>query len=299
VVPDESIAVMEWNFDRRLAVRSVVIGTVLAFAGIGITILWPDKKWLGWVFLWAAGAAFFAWIVFEIWQRFAIEWKRWLLALLAGGVVFCALYYLHSSTSEEDRPPQTSISFANPPSAQIKPSVTPHKQPEGIEHPLQKLSAPSQPPRAHIHILGSSFQQPLLPGTRLSIGESLVNDGKLLASVKFHYLIVIMPAIEESRDDLRKKAEDDFWEKALGLFAKRQRIESDIPPSSPSTAVGMTDDPIDKNEIECVQSQKCTAYFMGRVEYHDSASSKIRATDFCEYSMGPKFLLCFKHNSEP
>src|ERR1041385_7261948 len=59
------------SFETRLAVAGIAVGAVLTFIGTGITILWPDKKWLGWACLVLAALIFgglVVWLAFELRQ---------------------------------------------------------------------------------------------------------------------------------------------------------------------------------------------------------------------------------------
>ena len=54
---------MDLSFGDRVGIA----GLIMALFGIGITILWPTKRWLGWVFLAAgiSGCLAWAWLEFR------------------------------------------------------------------------------------------------------------------------------------------------------------------------------------------------------------------------------------------
>lgn len=53
---------MQLTFDRRIG----VVGVIVAFSGIGVTILWPDAKWLGWLCVLLGVVGLAAWLIAEV-----------------------------------------------------------------------------------------------------------------------------------------------------------------------------------------------------------------------------------------
>jgi hypothetical protein len=85
---------MEWGFDRRFAAGALAMSLVIALAGIGVPILWPEEKILGWTLLWVAAVIFVSWLVFETFQWCGLTLKMLSFSLLAGCLVFGSLTYL-------------------------------------------------------------------------------------------------------------------------------------------------------------------------------------------------------------
>jgi len=127
VVPSESILGMEWGFDRRFALGGLAISIAIAIAGLGVTILWPDKKELGWALLWAAAVIFFAWVAFEIFQWRGLRWTAFLLSAITACVVFGGLAALQreANVKNEQRTPtsqpQVTTNQPRPPSSTVTP----------------------------------------------------------------------------------------------------------------------------------------------------------------------------------
>lgn len=150
---------MEWGFDRRFAMAALTVGVVIGLAGIGITILWPDKKILGWSLLWTAGVIFVGWLLFEIFQWFASPLKRAGFSLLAACVVLGLLLYLQSkstatpteqgqgATNPKSSPTQSPPAQPSPNSAikEPPPESKPHHHPEPTSAPAPKPPGPQQP----------------------------------------------------------------------------------------------------------------------------------------------------------
>jgi hypothetical protein len=86
---------MEWGFDRRFAVGALAVSLFIAIAGIGITILWPDKKGIGWALLILAPAIFWVWTVFEILQWVDKPKSRVVISLLSACVIFGVLFFIY------------------------------------------------------------------------------------------------------------------------------------------------------------------------------------------------------------
>jgi hypothetical protein len=82
---------MEWGFDRR----GLLVSLVIAVAGIGITILWPDKKELGWAMLAIAALIFCGWLVFETILWLGRTKAAFLVSALAFTLVFGGLYFIY------------------------------------------------------------------------------------------------------------------------------------------------------------------------------------------------------------
>lgn len=75
---------MELSFDRRLG----IVGVILALAGIGITIIWPDEKLVGWSFL-ALGALCLAiWLIAEVLTKFGHSWPAYTASAFITIVIF-------------------------------------------------------------------------------------------------------------------------------------------------------------------------------------------------------------------
>src|SRR5712692_5977577 len=53
------------SFDSRVGIAGLFVGLV----GIALMYLWPDKKWIGWLFLGVAGILLVGWAVLEVKQR--------------------------------------------------------------------------------------------------------------------------------------------------------------------------------------------------------------------------------------
>jgi hypothetical protein len=120
---------MEWGFDRRFALGGLAVSAAIAIAGLGVTILWPEKKELGWALLWFAAIVFFAWICFEIFQWVGRNWKSFLLSGIAACVVFGGLATLQWKANMKNEPstpvlqPQVATNQSTPPSP--KPTIPP------------------------------------------------------------------------------------------------------------------------------------------------------------------------------
>lgn len=111
----------------RLDVVGFVVGVVMALVGVGVQILWPDKKWIGWLCLVVAGLVLACWASFEIKEKFGREsllwvavatfavglllglWNNWnqgvtvfriMFALVCLGAIFTAVAFFARSGSE-------------------------------------------------------------------------------------------------------------------------------------------------------------------------------------------------------
>ncbi|MFZ0981104.1 MAG: hypothetical protein WAN23_17005 [Candidatus Acidiferrales bacterium] len=74
-------------------------GLAVAFLGIAIASLWPDKKWIGWLAMAMACGFIFAWVWLEF--RFIAvalfqghPWKSTVAVFLTGGLLFSAVWLL-------------------------------------------------------------------------------------------------------------------------------------------------------------------------------------------------------------
>lgn len=86
---------MGWGFDRRLAVGGLAVAVVIALAGIGVTILWPEEKTLGWSLILAAALILCAWLCFETVQWFGRSGKALAVSIFLSVVVLGGLYIAH------------------------------------------------------------------------------------------------------------------------------------------------------------------------------------------------------------
>ncbi|MGC1297770.1 MAG: hypothetical protein WA869_22275 [Alloacidobacterium sp.] len=134
---------MELGFDRRLAIGGLVVSIAIAIAGLGITILWPDKKELGWFFLFVAAFIFYLWLVFEIVQWFGKT--KWALVYSAAAVIIIfgvlVSLYLHERNSPR---PEDEAKSPPPPNPSVSTSPSPLRSPEGKEEPEATAVQPTK-----------------------------------------------------------------------------------------------------------------------------------------------------------
>lgn len=161
---------MEWGFDRRLAVGGLAVSLVIALAGIGVTILWPDQKVLGWGLLWIAAGIFFLWICFEIIQSVGRNRKALLFVAFAACVLFGGMTYLSWRLSGKESAP---TGVPEPGSPQGSPSLPPvSTQPPSQHHaPPSHLATggPSQSAKPELLDFNSTIGATISNGSNQSI----------------------------------------------------------------------------------------------------------------------------------
>jgi hypothetical protein len=86
------------GFDSRIGIAGLAVGVI----GIAITLLWPDKKWVGWLFLVMGFGILLFWGVTEIKQHLGGGRASLILSICVGIFVGGAAAYLiwRSATSE-------------------------------------------------------------------------------------------------------------------------------------------------------------------------------------------------------
>jgi ABC-type multidrug transport system fused ATPase/permease subunit len=119
------------------------VSVVIAIAGLGVTILWPDQKFLGWGLLWIAAIIFFAWTLFEVVQWVGWTWKAVLLSLGAATLIFGALSVLQWETRRNSNDSESSQS------ARTQVTTTPHQDALPVDRG-PKPEAPPKRPKVHV-----------------------------------------------------------------------------------------------------------------------------------------------------
>jgi hypothetical protein len=90
---------MPLGIDRRLTVAGLLVGVAVALIGVGVTILWPEAKGLGWCLLFLGSAILFLWLVFEIKQWMGDTVPSMVIAILVGCVIGGSLGFLFWKTN--------------------------------------------------------------------------------------------------------------------------------------------------------------------------------------------------------
>lgn len=163
---------MEWNIDRRLAIAGVLVGVAVGLIGVGITILFPEVKGLGWTFLFLGCAVFLLWLVFEIKQLMGKTGLSMITAIFVGSVIGGGLAFLFwkagitiNKSQHETNASGNSVSTFHPSitaEVHIPPDPTP-KTP--VSHPSHKAHpAPAVP-------TSKPIQRPLLYMTKIELAE--------------------------------------------------------------------------------------------------------------------------------
>lgn len=70
------------------------MATVIALAGLSVTILWPEQKPLGWWLFFLAAVVLCAWLSFESMLRFGRSWKALVVSILLCVAVMGSLSYI-------------------------------------------------------------------------------------------------------------------------------------------------------------------------------------------------------------
>src|SRR5260370_22773128 len=103
------------SVETRLAVAGLVVGVVMALGGTAITLLWPDKRWIGWLCLSGAGSLLVIWLAFEIRHWFGASWISLgfavgVGALIGGGIG--GIVWKGTRVSADISPTQKELRFA-------------------------------------------------------------------------------------------------------------------------------------------------------------------------------------------
>jgi hypothetical protein len=142
----------------QLADRMGIAGLILALAGIAVSILWPDKKWIGWLAFCLAGVLvlWWGWVevrpwAINIYRNYPV--KSTLLVFMCGGIVASSLWIWLTRgratiTKSAESPPsaagnvglQQTESSSTP--SKIAPTVTPTPQPAEDHKPSKSAQAP-------------------------------------------------------------------------------------------------------------------------------------------------------------
>lgn len=69
-----------------LNVAGLVVGVVMALAGLGVQILWPDKKWIGWICIGMAIVVMAGWVLYESRRIIGYGWVTLTIFVLVGAV---------------------------------------------------------------------------------------------------------------------------------------------------------------------------------------------------------------------
>jgi hypothetical protein len=110
---------------------------VLALLGIGITILWPEAKVLGWIFIFLAGSALCLWLFLEFVQLFGKTRKAYIIAsvlscLVIGGLIVAHWKWGRDTKIATESKPEISPA-TKPPDSTLPAQFRPTK------HPLRKV----------------------------------------------------------------------------------------------------------------------------------------------------------------
>lgn len=140
---------MPLGIDRRLTIAGLLVGVAVALIGVGVTILWPEAKGLGWGLLFLGAAILFLWLVFEIKQWIGSPIPSMVAAILVGCVIGGCLGFLFWKTNggiktetvgrSDDPPvslPNGNSGSHNPSIQVIKPNNPSRSEPPG--HPVQR-----------------------------------------------------------------------------------------------------------------------------------------------------------------
>src|SRR5437588_12225149 len=96
--------------------RVGIAGLAMALIGIAVAILWPDKKWIGYVALGLSVVLVTGWIVFEVKERLGTGWGSLGLSIIAGAIfggVAAALIWHNLSPTERRRSPASAALDSN------------------------------------------------------------------------------------------------------------------------------------------------------------------------------------------
>ena len=128
---------MEIGFDRRLGLGGLVVGVI----GVGITILWPDAKWLGWLFLLAAGIILCIWSALEAVQLLGRSQFALAVSLVSSLIIMGVLYFAHRKWGHgaKEVAAETSPRASSPVLSPVAPTAP------SASSPVSTVSAPPKP----------------------------------------------------------------------------------------------------------------------------------------------------------
>lgn len=122
------------SFDRQLGIA----GVLLALAGIGIPLVLPDARWVGWICLAAGAIGLALWLIAEIRSKIKSR-LSWVLSTLIAITILGGLGLLYLKESKprkmESHKSTTTITPSEPP---------PRTQPEDSDTSFSKKEAPQQ-----------------------------------------------------------------------------------------------------------------------------------------------------------
>ena len=93
---------MALGFDSRIGLAGLVVGVI----GIAIAILWPDKKWIGWLFLIVGAGILLYWGVIELRHSISSTRASLIISIAFGSLLGGVAAYLvwQSASSEREKP---------------------------------------------------------------------------------------------------------------------------------------------------------------------------------------------------
>ena len=160
---------MEMSFADRLGFA----GLIMAFFSIAAAILWPDKKWIGWLSLVAAGTLLVWWLFLEIrtkipnlYQNYPI--RSTLLVFLFGGVFAVSIWLLlirapaPSSHQAEEKPKPYSPLPVSPNEPVEAPPQKDNPHSQGTPHKPTIATAHTQHPQPELKLRFAYSKHPVL-----------------------------------------------------------------------------------------------------------------------------------------
>jgi hypothetical protein len=164
-------------------------GLILALLGIAVAILWPDKKWIGWLSLCSAGVLLVAWGWMECGGA-VVKFDRnhqtatsYALVAIIGAVLFCGAWFLLGIGSPK-KPVSGGLFVPLAPNPESKSVTAPQSEPENSSQPEQPGKSEHPHARAmHKSAPAEPHSEPLLTFLAYLQPEEPYSEGTILAGI--------------------------------------------------------------------------------------------------------------------